>query len=156
MESLGDVRTPYASTAYVFGPKVGLLVLQAFHESDASGIVQEYELGSAVTHPFLGSEKGLVLADDHTRDAEEDRCTGTHRTRAQGRNEGEGVPVSATSRISKAGDLRMRGWVAALNALVVPARDDLAVGIHQSGTNGDSTLRPGLLRPLDRGIHPSV
>ena len=89
MESLGDVRTPYASTAYVFGPKVGLLVLQAFHESDASGIVQEYELGSAVTHPFLGSEKGLVLADDHTRDAEEDRCTGTHRTRAQGRNESE-------------------------------------------------------------------
>jgi len=107
------------SLTNIFSPQVWLLALKDFHQRDAARVVDHKEFNAFLVHPLFGAHECAVLANDNARNFKQNAGAGTHGARTQRADQRQFAPITTATRVANATHLRMRGWIARLNAHVV-------------------------------------
>src|SRR5713226_8960256 len=114
--------------ADVLVPKLRMRFDELRHQRDAAWILNDFDPDATRSKQLLFTEKRLILADDHVRNAVEQNCAAAHRARRQrgvdhalAINSG-GLPAGVLEGIH----LAMQNRAALLHAPIVSASDDPA------------------------------
>ena len=113
---------------------------EVFHEGDALGVVDDFELYALAADVFLGALEGFVFADDDAGDAIEQRSPAAHGTwRECGIEDALAIDTCGKATgVFEAVHLGVMDHAPLLLALVVATADDVSV-VDKDGADGDAT-----------------
>ena len=103
----------------IFSPQIWLLALQALHQRHTTRVVDQVKFNSLLAHPLFGAHECAMLANDNARNFKQNGGAGTHGTRTQCADQRQLAPITTSTRVANATDLRVRGWITRLHAHVV-------------------------------------
>src|SRR4051812_4444230 len=143
-------------TSDVLIPQSGVLRDEVAHQCRALGVVEDDHLDAVLGEPVVSAVEGDRLADHHPRDTELPDQPAAVPAGGQGGDHGRPPVRPLPSRRAEGGRLRVHRGIVVLDAAVVAAAEEAAVGAVERGTDRDTALGEPGAGLGDGGREPGV